>query len=581
MLSYLLLISYVPAISQISSAKTTLNEVLKERGRELLPNDYNLTFVEYEHGGASLYSPDGKTILHQAYGISIFYEDEHLIDFPDYFLGGEYYINIHPYEYRDYTALYVGVRQAQIPQRTVWENSSGFKVHMARQSNGRYALMNRSLSKVLLAPEYTLIAREIDDSGPRTILYHLQGENQKRGLANDRGRIFLPVEYDYVSWQLLFGEYRILTKHDTAGLINTAGKILQWGAYESMEPFKTDGDIYVERLLVKRNGRYGLLDKGLKMCIPTLYDTIVFDYRMAYTSPPVFREEDQPLYRVYMNDLYGLYNGKNEIIVPARYERISMLAQGYYLAENANEKTVYSIKGAQLEMPNFIRLDWFPHKKNNHRPANYMIMTADGTISWRNAQGGFVKKLSYDNFRSPPKTGLYSRYHYILAEKNKQWGVLNNLGEEVLAPVYDSLSYFNYGYYLGQQLVKFTVNGSVGLLTLEGDTLLAPIYEDIRLRVDGLGGQLLVEQDFQQGLMDRTGNPLVPIRYDAIEAKTFGQCIVVQKDKKYGVYSASGKVLQPAEFRYYRQRYLEVTNQKVIELFNDEQLTDLTVVECE
>lgn len=556
------------------------NQILDSLGRDRVPAKYNLTFTHLPNQTMRIESPQGEWIASGIHGVALVFEDRQY-NYPITAFGQELEIVINPSEYRAYTSTYVGVREKWNPQRTLWEMSSGFKSHIMRKPDGRYALKNRKGSKFVLEGDFITLFRDLESSRPDVVHYHVKNSQQQWGLANHRGRLILPVKYTSISQELLFYQYRIIAKDDTAGIVNEYGKVWEWGRFQSIEKFKSTGSIYLEKFLVGANGKYGLMDNTLKIGIPVNYDTLTFAHRLAYTDAEEIDAAQQPVILAYNNGLYAVYNINNERVIPPNYTHISLFAKDIYLAENPNEKALYTIEGERLSLEPFTIIDWFPTANNNHVPEWYMVKTAAGDLIWYSAEGVQKKVLDYDDFRRRSKTGLYSRTDYLLVEKDGKWGAINKNGEEIISPKYDSLNYFNHSYLLGQQLIKFYVNDSLGLLTLSGDTFLAPAYTEAYVRPDHPDGQLILIQNGKKGLADREGQLLIPIAFDAIESPTIGQCIVVRKADKVGVYSKQGELLAPVAYRHYISFRDASKNQMVIHLYNNAQRSDLHRVACE
>jgi hypothetical protein len=566
---------------RISLKSLTLNELLDSLSYQTLPKKYNLRFTLHPNHTVSLHSAEGEHIASSVYGVSIEYNGE-IIPFLNLkHYGNELIIEITKDNILQFGSTYVCVRENWSNSRTIWERSSKYKAHIEKTLNGRYVLKNRNGSKTRLEGDFVEIYRDIEHSRPDVIHYHLTNTKNKKGLANYRGKLILPVEYELVSHDILFHEYRIIAKGDTAGIINLYGKVLEWGRFQTIEKLKSSGDIYIEKFLVKKDDKYGLMNNDLKVGIAPRFDNIQFDYNMAYTNSEVFDDAMQPVLKVSKNGFSGLFNLKNEEIIPAKYNTISLFARGLYLVEKDQEKALYTIEGKQAPLNSFIKIDWFPSAKNNHLPNSYVIKTLEGSIYWQDADDILNRELSYDDFQHRPKTGLYSRFEYLLVQKDGKWGAVNEEGDEIISTEYDSMSYFNFGYNLGQQFVKFYANGSVGLLTLKNDTFLTPVYNNLQLRTDGLDGQIIFIKNGKKGLADREGKLIIPMQYDEIKPDNAGHCIVVRKCEKIGVYHKNGQLLAPAEYGSYRKVRAQNNTHWEIQLYNNSYQGLEKTVSCE
>jgi hypothetical protein len=110
---------------------------------------------------------------------------------------------------------------------------------------------------------------------------------------------------------------------------------------------------------------------------------------------------------------------------------------------------------------------------------------------------------------------------------------------------------------LGQvEPFKDPKTGKKGLLhSVEGFFVLPCQYHDVQ-EVYSIDSLWIVRKGALKGLFSETGRPIIPVRYDEIEA-TFHMGIVlgycgVRKGQQFGLYRLDGKQLLPAQYTYLR-----------------------------
>lgn len=560
----------------------TLNQLLEQHHIDKLPNDLNLIIESKSNGSTTVKSPEGKVIASNQFGYSVFYNNEHLRNYNQPNFYGTCIIEINPYEYRALTSPLVQVYEGIRNQHFKWERGAGLPTVRYRKSEfSPIGITNSRQKRFLLEPEYTNISRLFQDKSDHPFVYRLEKEG-KVGLAFENGKLILPAEYDDISYQLIFQEYRLFKNQKGVGLVTSSGAKKLWGNYSSVDVLKTDGSIYVQNFVVKKDKKWGLLDSALRVRIPVEYDSICYDRRLIYDSPEVFEDGEQLLYRVYKGSNYGLYNGYFELIIPPNYQEVMLLGQGLYLAKDSTHTTIYTLKGEVILSEPIEKMDAFPTLKNNHKQAFYLFkMHGDSSqLQWFNQKGEWVKSLPYSDFKARNNGSLYSFYQYILVQQDSLWGAIDREGNEILPPVYDSLHYFNPGYFLGQQFIQLISKSKKGLITITGEVILPPVYDHISMYYAQSMQLIEVVKEGKKGLVTVKGEVVVPTEFEFIDKKKHGRCIVVQKNDLFGAYSTEGVALVPPQYNFWQPRYLRSLSTLQLEFFNDKTQQEVLIVEC-
>jgi hypothetical protein len=162
---------------------------------------------------------------------------------------------------------------------------------------------------------------------------------------------------------------------------------------------------------------------------------------------------------------------------------------------------------------------------------------------------------------------------FFPVKMDKKWGLINAEGQLVLQPVYDAIGEFkSFGYAVMQR------NGKVGLLGRNGQEILAPAFQDLKvltselvavlrddqwsiIRLDGrvvlppgydrvtaLNAEFLAfQENGQWGVVDRMGKRIVECRYDAIQYRPEGY-FLSEKEGGLGVLTWEGSELLPTQY---------------------------------
>lgn len=102
-----------------------------------------------------------------------------------------------------------------------------------------------------------------------------------------------------------------------------------------------------------------------------------------------------------------------------------------------------------------------------------------------------------------------------------------------------------------ENVLKVEQNGKYGLINLDGNEIIAPIYEQI-YTLKGVKNSFIIKQDGVYGLVNSTGRIVVPTKYKEItsvddEDYTKGY-ITIDENDKYGLISSSGETVLESKY---------------------------------
>ena len=135
--------------------------------------------------------------------------------------------------------------------------AQGFKI---KKKKGKYGLVQKKTKTVIIPFEYD----EIKDSKRKS--YSLRKEN-KWGLADERGKILLPVEYDEISWEIHMQDIFTVKKDNKWGLF--IGQTLRVPTV-----FDTIYQFGLNYFVVIKNDKIGLFDNYGVEVFPPIYEAL-------------------------------------------------------------------------------------------------------------------------------------------------------------------------------------------------------------------------------------------------------------------------------------------------------------------
>jgi hypothetical protein len=233
------------------------------------------------------------------------------------------------------------------------------------------------------------------------------------------------------------------------------------------------------------SSKWGVVDKYNKTVIPAIYDhQVSFDNFINGIG----------IARVSLNGKYGFINSKNEIVVPIIYTetdvsltdftRVSTGGKLYGYIDTKN-KTVVTIKYKSLSRFN---------------ASGYAVAN---------------EKMDADKFGSIDKAGIvvipfvYEDIiwdgEFAIIKKNGKWGVLNDRGQTLISPIYDSQISWN-----NQGIAYVSKSNKYGAIDKTGKTIIPFNYCDL----GQVNEDVIFCQDGKWGIMDLNQNFTIKPEYD-------------------------------------------------------------------
>lgn len=264
------------------------------------------------------------------------------------------------------------------------------------------------------------------------------------------------------------------------------------------------------------------------------------------------------------DDYFGIINNKNKVVVPFKFNSIRMYKMGILVQE---DKTYYFIdkKGKKIS-------------KNYDKVEVNFNQYFDSVLDCFKVKIGDKYTLVNDNF------------------------------EEKLPLIYDKISFFPYKNILDRLMLERDGKKVIFDIAKWQETTM--IFEEIQVLDDK---EMIVKDNGKSGVVDYVGTVILPLEYDAINytenytkedgfvliltknnksalyqnlkfytefiydsMTNFHSSIKIEKDKKYGLMNAKGKIILPIEYdsiEYNRKiKKIEATKNSVIENFDFKEL---------
>lgn len=130
------------------------------------------------------------------------------------------------------------------------------------------------------------------------------------GICNEKAELVLPCEFESITEDGFRIQSFCAWKNGLAGFYSMNGKQLTEHIYAIPTENRKDDHMYGFRLM--QNGKRGVLGQNAIVEIPFIYDSLKFCYS----------ENSQYYFLGYKDKKWGLYNNKNELIIPEYFERI-------------------------------------------------------------------------------------------------------------------------------------------------------------------------------------------------------------------------------------------------------------------
>ena len=313
-----------------------------------------------------------------------------------------------------------------------------------------------------------------------------------------------------------------------SGVINLKGK--------TVIPFKYDTMIACGNyLIVKQNGKSGMLDRRGSVVISPEYDSI------------------KPFYQEYGSKAKPAFD---------------------------YEAAFYVEKDGDVRVVNLSRTDGSSPSKHEDTPYDYQRIERNGRYGYINYLGEEIP-CQYDDASEYFSEGLAA------VVKNGRFGFIDTQGNvsipfqfeyrENAYHYYDILGYgeFSDGYASMMKGKKF------GAIDRQGNSVIPYEYDEAFRFHNGVAAVMKIDGDaFKYGMIDKDNHLILPFDYEGIYF--INDVLFVYKNGKYGVLSKEGKILLPFQYDFFfpfaPEGYIQVIKDNKYGLISDQ---GLEIIPCQ
>jgi hypothetical protein len=286
--------------------------------------------------------------------------------------------------------------------------------------------------------------------------------------------------------------------------------------------------------VVKKNGKWGVIDAQARTLIPFEYDYLNYFYRPNGISLFGY-EQKAPLdktpgyFVASLNKRYGVIDNTGKVLVEPLYEEVNMWWNG---------GVAYAKKDGKWGMLNFEKQVVVPFEYDLPVCAHQQCLLADKDhlIGAFDRKGKVVIPFRY--------SATDPNGDQTLLKLNSKWGRLDSMGRELLPFEYDSISSTaRYQTYLakkdGKWMLINNADGRIALNSLVYDNVFASPFSEEETFIARAGRSWT--------LNSLTGKMIAPLVCDTVLLSET-PFYVLRKAGKYGIISEKGQVVMPFNY---------------------------------
>ena len=265
------------------------------------------------------------------------------------------------------------------------------------------------------------------------------------------------------------------------------------------------------RALVKKDGKFGFIDKNGTLVVPCIYGSA--------------DEYWEGMACIEMDGKWGFIDKNGTLVVPCIYDSAYEYHEGLACIE-MDGKWGFIDKNGTLVVP-CIYEKAFPYSEGLAQ------VEKEGKWGFIDKNGTIVVPCIYGF--------AYNYYEGLAAVANdNQWGFIDKSETLVVPCIYDEVKYYSEG------LASVTEDHKFGFINKNGTLVVPCIYDSAYDYCEGLAE---VEKDGKRGFIDKNGTLVVPCIYDSTDEYCEGMTYV-EMDGKYGFIDKNGTLVVPCIYDY-------------------------------
>ena len=281
------------------------------------------------------------------------------------------------------------------------------------------------------------------------------------------------------------------------GLIDIKGNVVLKNAYTQIEPFQYGFSV------VKINGKYGLINKKGKYLLEPEYDYIEHD-TLGYLRVKGKEIHDYGHVKVVVSEVpkWGIIDSTGRTVLEIKHTNILKQSEGIFPVKRGNLWGFFNMIDDQIIPFQFKQVAGFTY--------GLAVVNKDGEEIIINKNGDIVNKTMYDSL------GVLGSQTVLFLKDNK-YGLINELGEQILAPCYQSVKK------VASTVLLFTEMDSIKtLVNFKGIAFWAGFRDSIS--ENWIEDMLLFHGDTAWAVYNKNGKQVLPLkpRYEKVEQYSNG-----------------------------------------------------------
>lgn len=344
-----------------------------------------------------------------------------------------------------------------------------------KMTDGKYHYINKAGKDIGQLDDQGVLYRNFDRSG-----YTVYESTESPYVAIDKtGKIINKIEDCDAIYSFMDGIAGIRCKSNMKyGFVDWNGNKIIACEYDGFSTF-SEGLLKVDKKTDSKT-KSGYIDANGHVVVPIVYDNLT-----------VFRNG----WGVTKKDSNYFFIDRTGIIreAPRRYDELSEFRSGYALGKikgaGSNPATFYYINTQLKEEFSFLAREAYSFW------GEVAIVKRNTEYEMINKRGEFYKTLSGYDFLKFSNEGM------LAVRSGGKWGFINERGDVIVKPQYDSCDSYKFGY------AKVKKGTRWGIIDKIGTEIIEPKFENI---YPGENGWFIFYEKSGWGILDKTGTVVVP-----------------------------------------------------------------------
>ncbi|MFM7672901.1 MAG: WG repeat-containing protein [Bacteroidota bacterium] len=340
------------------------------------------------------------------------------------------------------------------------------------KEDGKWGFLNMSYTNII-ACKYETAGNILDEN---VITVNIKGIWNIIDTNNHVLTQSIPTEI----YRLTKGIYYFKNNDESIHLINKYGIPLLDKKYNDISLFQDD--LYI----VKRNGLFGLLNKGFNEIIPCQFEDYEFSgNRIAFLK----------------NEKWAFFTPTGQQLTPFDFDEINISGEAGYFRSTFDSEGMGIVK----------------------KDEKWGLIDTNGSI---------ILPIKFESIAEFSE-GL------VAVSDNSLWGFYDKKGNIKIPCIYENVGKFSEG------LSPISINGKWGYINKENRIIIPCIYDYADTFRDGLA-QINVKENIY--IIDQKGEQLFPQNGIEVLIHFSKTLLLAQKENKYGIISHKGQILAPIKY---------------------------------